>query len=139
MNTTPVSPDPMSERFTEFVLHHANLALIMMGRVPHPESGETVQDLDYTRMLIDQLEMLEAKTAGNLSPQESALLKQSLTTVRLAFVEAVENPTSQSAKPAPPAAAPTAPKVKPETPPTPPARPAPGAEDAPGKRFSKKY
>ncbi|MBI5774129.1 MAG: DUF1844 domain-containing protein [Verrucomicrobia bacterium] len=135
---TPAPADAMAERFAEFVLHHANLALIMMGRVPHPESGETMQDLDYTRMLIDQLEMLEVKTAGNLSPQESALLKQSLTTVRLAFVEAVEKPAAQ---PAPPVAVARPPEPKAETPPPAPASasPAPAEEDAPAKRFSKKY
>ena len=84
--SNPNTTEAMAERFAEFVLHHANLALIMMGRVPHPETGQSVQDLDYARMLVDQLEMIEAKTAGNLTPQENALLKQSLVTVRMAFV-----------------------------------------------------
>jgi hypothetical protein len=41
------------------------------------------------QMFIDQLEMLEAKTKNNLSKQEASLLRQSLTSVRLAFVETV--------------------------------------------------
>src|SRR5207237_8838946 len=41
-------------------------------------------------LFIDLLEMLEAKTKGNLSQEESALLKQTLMTLRMSFVEAVE-------------------------------------------------
>ena len=38
--------------------------------------------------------MLEAKTRGNLDPREEGLLKQSLTSLRLAFVEAVSHPAA---------------------------------------------
>ena len=41
---------------------------------------------------IDQLEMLEMKTKGNLSREEEKLLQQSLTHLRLTFVDAVNNP-----------------------------------------------
>ena len=54
-------------------------------------------------MLIGQLEMLEAKTRGNLSKREESVLKQSLMSARMAFVEAVEEP-------------PPAPSATPETP-----------------------
>jgi hypothetical protein len=36
--------------------------------------------------------MIEVKTKGNLNKQEEMLLKQSLTNLRLGFVEAVEHP-----------------------------------------------
>ena len=58
---------------------------------PHPETGKKLFDLDAAQAFIAQLDMLEAKTQGNLSPDESALLKQSLTTVRMAFVQAVNS------------------------------------------------
>ena len=41
--------------------------------------------------------MLEAKTKGNLTKEEGALLKQSLMSLRLAFVEAVESPAAPAA------------------------------------------
>jgi hypothetical protein len=89
-------------------------------------------------MFIDQLEMLEAKTKGNLSSEEQALLKQSLMSLRLAFVEAVESPAPSEPEPAPapapraaePSAAETGSKSVPE----------PGDAEADSrKKFSKKY
>jgi len=72
------------------------MALMFLGRVPHPQTGEKVQDLETARLFISQLEMIEAKTKGNLGPREQALLKQGLMATRMAFVEAVE---AQGAKP----------------------------------------
>ena len=45
-------------------------------------------------MFIDQLEMLEAKTKGNLNRQEDGLLKQALAALHMAFVEAVDAPAA---------------------------------------------
>jgi hypothetical protein len=73
------------------VLQQSNLALMLMGKAPHPESGQTMLDIEGAKLFIDQLEMLEAKTKGNLSKEESALLKQSLMSLRMAFVECVNS------------------------------------------------
>ena len=87
------------------VMQQSNLAMMLLGKVPHPESGQTVRDLDGAKLFIDQLEMLEDKTKGNLTHHEEGLLKQSLMALRLAFVEAVESPeTPAQPKTAPPAA-----------------------------------
>jgi hypothetical protein len=80
--------------------------------------------------------MLEVKTRGNLDSHEQALLKQSLTTLRLAFVEAASKPQSQ------PAAEKTAPASAPEPPKA--AEPAatatePAAPEESHKKFTKKY
>src|ERR1041385_7084509 len=118
MTETPLSGSDAVSReeilaamFAQMVLQQANMAMMLMGKVPHPQTGERVVDLEGAQMLIDQLEMLEAKTKGNLGKEEQNLLKQSLMSVRMAFVEAVRSPA------APP----------PETPPAQPA--APSAED----------
>jgi len=79
----------LSGLFAQLVMQQTNLTLMLLGQVPHPESGKTLLDLDGARMFIDQLEMIEARTRGNLNALEERLLKQSLTSVRMAFVEAV--------------------------------------------------
>jgi hypothetical protein len=136
----------LSALFANLVLQQANLAMMFLGRVPHPETGEAMLDPDSARMIIDQLEMLEFKTRGNLDKREAALLQQSLTTLRMAFVEAIELPeaagaAAPSAPPAPSASAATAPP--PASPPTATAaaaQPAPASsEEEPRRRFSKKY
>jgi hypothetical protein len=127
----------MSALFASMVMQNTNMALIFLGQAPHPQTGQTAQDLEHATYFIDQLEMLAVKTKGNLDHQEDALLKQSLTHLRLAFVEAVEHPP----KSAPPAASPATPPMdKPETPVTEPTVPGEKtAESESRKKFSKKY
>jgi len=136
----------MSALFATMVVQQTNLAMMLLGKVPHPETGEHLRELDGAKMFIDQLEMLEAKTRGNLNKQEDALLKQSLTMLRMAFVEAVNAPPEQAAPakeprataPAEEAAASTAPPA----PPQPTASPSPSAsasEEESRKKFTKKY
>jgi hypothetical protein len=109
MSTTPESePQPgehtreemISMLFANLVIQQTNMALMLLGRVPHPETGEQIQDMDSARMFIDQLEMIQAKTKGNLNKQEEQLLQQSLTALHMAFVEAVEAGGGGTAAPA---------------------------------------
>ncbi len=133
---SPSQEQEHSALFAQLVLQQSNMALMLLGKVAHPESGKTVRDLEAARLFIDQLEMLEVKTRGNLNREETNLLKQSLMTLRLAFVEAAEE--SQ-----PKAETRTAPQEQPSQPD--PAKAAAGsaptaAEDEEHrKKFSKKY
>jgi len=40
------------------------MALMLLGKLPHPETGETIREIDSARMFIDQLEMLALKTGA---------------------------------------------------------------------------
>jgi len=129
----------MSALFAHMVMQNTNMALMFMGQVPHPQSGERVRDFEAAKMFIDQLEMLEVKTKGNLSPEEEKLLQQSLMHLRMTFVQAVEKPPPDPVKMPEAAAAksPEPPKTeatKPEA-----AAPADAAKEEPHKRFSKKF
>src|SRR5215467_9839329 len=86
-----------SALFAQLVMQQANMAMMLLGKMAHPETGKVMKDIDAARLFIDQLEMLEVKTKGNLSKEESSLLKQSLMSLRLGFVEAVESPKPQAA------------------------------------------
>src|SRR5271155_5108010 len=98
----PSAEDARAALFVQLIMQQANMAMLYLGKVAHPESGQTMKDLDAAKMFIDQLEVLEAKTKGNLEKGEAAFLKQSLMSLRLAFVEAVESPESQTqSKPGP--------------------------------------
>ena len=125
----PLTPEELhAAMFAQMVMQLASTALMLMGRMPNPMSGKTETDLDAARLFIDQLEMLEVKTKGNLGAEEQHLLKQNLMTVRMAFVQTVEG-----AKPA--AAAVFADK----TAPAPEIKPADGGEEESKKKFSKSY
>jgi hypothetical protein len=152
MNNPTSAPDPgaaagreqtISAMFAHLVMQHTNMALIFLGQMPNPQTGQTAQDLEHARYFIDQLEMLEVKTKGNLDKQEEAILKQSLASLRLTFVEAVNHPQAASS-PAPAEPPPAAPAVdEQETPVTEPdlpgEKPPPAAEIQSNKKFSKKY
>src|SRR3989454_12024356 len=84
------SEEMRSALFAHLVMQQSNMAMMLLGKVAHPETGKTVRDLEAAKLFIDQLEMLEAKTQGNLSTEEAAMLKQNLMALRLSFVEAVE-------------------------------------------------
>lgn len=92
----------LASLFANLVLQHTELAMMLMGGGPPAEGEPPVFDLDHAQLVIDQLEMLEVKTRGNLSPEEAALLNQSLTRLRLAFVEAVNRAPSAAVPPAAP-------------------------------------
>ena len=133
----------MSALFANMIVQQTNLAMMLLGKVPHPETGQHIRELDGAKMFIDQLEMLEVKTKGNLEKQEEALLKQSLMMLHLAYVEAVNAPAGPTAPPADkqtttPAAAPTSATSASPPPPSPPSSVSAGEEES-RKKFSKKY
>jgi hypothetical protein len=127
----------MAAHFASMVMQTAQMALMLLGQMPHPETGQTVTDFEGAKMFIDQLEMLEVKTKGNLSKDEEQLLKQSLIGTRMAFVDALEQ-QEKGAKPAAPAA-PASVADQPAPAPASKAAPAPAADDESRKKFSKKY
>src|SRR4051812_49614265 len=119
----------MTALFANMVIQQTNMAMMLLGKVAHPETGQFIQDLETAKMFIDQMEMLEAKTKGNLTKQEEGLLKQGLTALRMAFVEALdESPAgaepqlqAQPETPRPaPAPAPAEPPPQAASPATPP-------------------
>jgi hypothetical protein len=150
---SPVGPDTTDRNFAELegdklhsalfaqmVLQQSNLALMLLGKVPHPETGETTPDLEAARLFIDQLEMLEVKTKGNLNPQEATLLKQTLMTLRLAFVEAVDATAKPGqSTPTPPDPAAVKQPGSSEDKPAPQEVTGAASEEETKKRFSKKY
>src|ERR1700760_4279418 len=80
----------MAALFANMVIQQTNMAMMLLGKVAHPETGQFMKDIDSAKMFIDQLEMLEVKTKGNLSKQEDGLLKQALSALHMTFVESVE-------------------------------------------------
>lgn len=64
----------------------ATQALFALGRFGDPQSGKAEVRLDEARHLIDTLQMLEAKTQGNRTADESALLTRLLYDLRMDFV-----------------------------------------------------
>jgi len=111
---------------------------MFLGKVPHPESGQKSTDLEAARMFIDQLEMIEVKTQGNLKPQEQKLLKQSLAMLHISFVEAASESEKAASPGTPqPGEVPRPAQAQPESPASSEAASAPESDTR--KKFTKKY
>lgn len=137
-STDPSRSELHTELFLELVTSHAQMALVYAGRTPHPQTGQTVPaNLDAARMLISQLEMLQAKTRGNLSTDESRILGRMLAGAQMAYVEALETPPPPAAKTQESTASTIA--DPPPAAPTPPQPPEDAAPQESKVRFSKKF
>ncbi len=64
----------------------ATQALVSLGQIPHPATNQPEVRLDEAKHFIDLLEMLEQKTTGNRTPEESQLLENLLHELRLGYV-----------------------------------------------------
>ena len=74
--------------FSTFLLSLSTTALMQLGAVPNPETGEKLEpDLAFARQTIDTLEMLRDKTAGNLDDEERKLFDSLLYELRMKYVE----------------------------------------------------
>ncbi|MEP6809054.1 MAG: DUF1844 domain-containing protein [Chthoniobacterales bacterium] len=78
----------LTHRFIEFVMMQAQNAALFLGQIPNPQTGEAEVNLDFAKMFIDQLAMIQEKTRGNLSGEEITVLRNTLSNLQLAFVEA---------------------------------------------------
>ncbi len=62
-------------------------AMMGLGLMPNPATGKPEVDLDQTRHFIDTLAMLQEKTKGNRTPEETAVLENLLHQLRMAYVD----------------------------------------------------
>jgi hypothetical protein len=107
--------------FIEMILMLSSSAMHHLGKTISPISGKAELNLEAARATIDMVEMLEAKTRGNLDRDETRLLTNTLTSLRMNYVETASQPAKDSkpeakAEPAAPAPA-AAPAATPEPPP----------------------
>lgn len=88
----PMADEETDIPFTTFAVSLATNAAICFGDISEPgTSGPPKQNLEGAKHMIAILEMLERKTKGNLTPQESQLLEQILFELRMRFVKAQDN------------------------------------------------
>jgi hypothetical protein len=62
-------------------------AMIAIGKLENPLNGKVERNLEQARFLIDTLGIIKEKTKGNLTPDESKLLDDSLFSLRTMYIE----------------------------------------------------
>lgn len=90
---TPRPADPQAEpspaapfTFSDFILSLATGAMFYLGETT-PQGQTGTLDLPRARETIDLLALLEEKTRGNLTSEESSVLTNLLYSLRLQYVE----------------------------------------------------
>ncbi|MFT5684122.1 MAG: hypothetical protein ACI8RZ_005063 [Myxococcota bacterium] len=78
-NTPPVN-------FSQFIVSLASSALVHLGEIAEPGSNEPKVDLTLARHTIDLITMLQEKTSGNLSSDETKLVEAVLGDLRTKFL-----------------------------------------------------
>ena len=64
-------------------------AAMFLGLMPHPSGGKPEKDFPMAKHSIDMLEMLQQKTEGNRTPEESEEIEAMLHQLRMAYVQVV--------------------------------------------------
>jgi hypothetical protein len=74
--------------FVTLILSLREGALVALGLVSNEELGDLPADFAAAKYQIEMLALLETKTQGNLTPDETKLLSTVIYELRVAFVEA---------------------------------------------------
>ena len=138
---TSTQSGELAQRFIEFVMMQAQNAALFLGQIPNPKTGEGEVNLELAKMFIDQLAMIQEKTRGNLTNEETTVLRNTLSNLQMAYVEVARQAPKGGAQPAPQpqpsASSSTTPEEKQKAP-EPISPPAP-TESESKKKFTKSY
>ena len=82
---------PLPEvNFNSLIFSLSSSALLNMGDIAEPQTGERKKDLPMAKYSIDIISMLQEKTKGNLSEEEHRFLDSILADLRLRYVKATK-------------------------------------------------
>jgi hypothetical protein len=82
---------PLPEvNFNSLIFSLSSSALLNMGDIAEPQTGERKKDLPMAKYSIDIISMLQEKTKGNLTEEEHKFLDNILADLRLRYVKAAK-------------------------------------------------
>ncbi len=82
---------PLPEvNFNSLIFSLSSSALLHLGEIADPQSGQKKKDIALAKHTIDTIAMLKAKTKGNLNGEEEKFLESILTDLRWRYVKAAE-------------------------------------------------
>ncbi len=88
----PPLPEPT---FSVFIAGLATEAYMALGELENPITKEKACDLAHAKYIIDMMEMIKEKTAGNLAPEENEGIEALLYDCRMRFVNASKAPAKE--------------------------------------------
>jgi hypothetical protein len=89
--TEPETPPPTSKELFLGLIHSFQAAAMQqMGKIVNPFTQQIERDLPQARLSIDMLLMLQERTNGNLTPEESRFVAHVLRELQLNYVMELE-------------------------------------------------
>jgi len=76
--------------FMQLVMQNQQIAMMAMGKIKNPVTDKIDRNLEYAKVSIDTLDMLQAKTKGNITEYEEKFLTEALKDLKLNYVDEVE-------------------------------------------------
>jgi hypothetical protein len=76
-----------SKIFMQFLGGLAQQALMQLGQMPNPYSGQAELDMKGARYTIELLNVIQLRTKGNLTPDEQRMLAGTLQDLKMAYGE----------------------------------------------------
>ena len=86
---------PLEVNFMMFITNLSMQAMMSLGLYPNPITKKEEKNLDAAKYTIDTITMLQEKTKGNLSSEESRLIDNILYDLRMKYIEASKEPVKK--------------------------------------------
>ena len=83
-------PSRQAALFLQLLLGLQQSGMMALGKLMNPITRQIDKNLDAARDTIDTLAALEARTRGNLEPDEARVLQQVLTELRMNYLDEVK-------------------------------------------------
>jgi ABC-type transporter Mla subunit MlaD len=87
---TETNPSRQAALFLQLLLGLQQSGMMTLGKLMNPLTRQIDKNLDAARDTIDTLAALEARTRGNLEPDEARVLQQVLTELRMNYLDEVK-------------------------------------------------
>ena len=93
---TEMNPSRQAALFLQLLLGLQQSGMMTLGKLMNPLTRQIDKNLEAARDTIDTLAALEARTRGNLEPDEARVLQQVLTELRMNYLDEVKKAGSKA-------------------------------------------
>ena len=90
------NPSRQAALFLQLLLGLQQSGMMSLGKLMNPLSRKIETNLEVARDTIDTLASLEARTRGNLEPDEARVLAQVLTDLRMNYLDELKKSGAKS-------------------------------------------
>ncbi|MEO8210174.1 MAG: DUF1844 domain-containing protein [bacterium] len=82
-----MADDKNNQLFLSLIYSFQMQTMMQLGKLANPMTGKIERELDGAQVTIDMLDMLKAKTKGNINEEEGKFLTQIIADLKLNYVE----------------------------------------------------